>query len=248
MYWLIPKLLSSFLLLPFNLLILFGIGIVLLSRRPRLGRNLIIIAWLALWVLSTPVISATLLQSLENTPPLQLDRLPTDVDAIVVLSGGTYCNASEYGKDTVGPYTLERLRYAAELYRRTGKPILVTGGKLSNPIPEAIVMKETLEHDFYVPVSWLEERSHDTMENARFSAVLVRDQGVRRIFLVTHASHIPRAQAAFQKAGFEVIPAPTKFTTRCRLTPLGFLPNSSALTVSTNALYEWIGLVWYQLR
>jgi len=71
--WLIPKLLSSFLLLPFNLLILFGIGIVLLSRYPRLGRNLIIIAWLALWALSTPVISATLLQSLENTPPLQLD-------------------------------------------------------------------------------------------------------------------------------------------------------------------------------
>jgi hypothetical protein len=46
------------------------------------------------------------LQSLEHTPALQLDRLPTDVDAIVVLSGGTYCNAPEYGKDTVSPYTL----------------------------------------------------------------------------------------------------------------------------------------------
>jgi uncharacterized SAM-binding protein YcdF (DUF218 family) len=248
MYWLIPKFLSSFLRLPFNLLILFGVGIVLLSRHPRLGRNLIIIAWLALWSLSTPVISTMLLQSLENIPPLQLDRLPTNVDAIIVLSGGTYCDAPEYGKDTVGPSTLERLRYAAELYRHTGKPILVTGGKLSNPIPEAIMMKETLEHDLHVPVRWLEERSHDTMENARFSAAVVKDQGVRRIFLVTHASHIPRAQAAFQKAGFEVLPAPTKFTTRCRLTPLDFLPNSSALTVSANALHEWIGLVWYQLR
>jgi uncharacterized SAM-binding protein YcdF (DUF218 family) len=248
MHWLIPKLISSVLLLPFNLLILFGVGIVLLPRRPRLGRNLIIIAWLALWALSTPVISATLLQSLENTPALQLDQLPTDVDAIVVLSGGTYCIAPEYGKDTVGPYTLERIRYAAELYRRTGKPVLVTGGKLSNPIPEAIVMKETLEHDFHVPVRWLEEQSHDTMENARFSAAVVKNQGVRRIFLVTHAAHIPRAQAAFQKAGFEVIPAPIRFTTRCRLTPLGFLPTSSALAGSAAAFHEWIGLVWYQLR
>ena len=248
MHWIIPKLISSVLLVPFNLLILLGIGIVLLSRRPRLGRNLIIIAWLTLWTLSTPAVSTTLLRSLEKTPALQLDHLPTDVDAIIVLGGGTYCSAPEYGKETVSNYTLERLRYGAELHRRTGKPILVTGGKLANPIPEAIVMKETLEHDFRVPVRWLEEQSHDTMENARFSAAVVKDQGVRRIFLVTHAAHIPRAQAAFEKAGFEVVPAPTKFTTRCRWTPLALLPNSLALTVSASALYEWIGLVWYQFR
>lgn len=248
MHWLIPKLISSVLLLPFNLLILFGVGIALLSRRPRLGRNLIITAWLTLWVLSTPVISATLLQSLEKAPPLQLDRLPTDVDAIVVLGGGTYCNAPEYGKDTVSTYALERLRYAAELHRRTGKPILVTGGKLANTIAEAVFMKETLEHDFQVPVRWLEDQSRDTMENARFSAEVLKDQGIQRIFLVTHAWHIPRAQAAFEKAGFQVVPAPTKFTTYCQWTPLVLLPTSSALTVSANALHEWIGLVWYQLR
>lgn len=246
--WLIPKLISSVLLLPFNLLILLGIGIALLSRRPRLGRTLIIIAWLALWTFSTPIISATFLQTLEHTPALQLDQLPTDADAIVVLSGGTYCNPPEYAQDTVSAYTLERLRYAAELHRRTGKPILVTGGKLSNPIPEAIVMKATLEHDFHVPVRWLEEESHDTMENARFSAAVVKDQGVRRVFLVTHAAHMPRAQGAFQKAGFEVIPAPMRFTTRCQLTLLSFLPTSSALAVSAAALHEWIGLAWYQLR
>ena len=74
MHWLIPKLLSSFLLLPFYLLILFGIGIALLPHRPRLGRNLIIIAWLALWALSTPVISVSLLQSLENTQRCALRR------------------------------------------------------------------------------------------------------------------------------------------------------------------------------
>ncbi len=248
MHWLIPKLISSVLLIPFNLLILFGVGIVLLPRRPRLGRNLILIAWLTLWTLSTPVISASLLQSLEKTPPLQLDQLPTDVDAIIVLGGGTYCNAPEYGQDTVSTDALERLRYAAELHRRTGKPILVTGGKLANTIAEAAFMKETLEHDFRVPVRWLEDQSHDTMENARFSAVVLTGQGIQRIFLVTHAWHMPRAQAAFEKAGFQVVPAPTKFTTHCRWTPLVLLPNSSALTVSANALHEWIGLLWYQVR
>lgn len=248
MHWLIPKLISAFLLLPFNLLLLGGLGIVLLRRRPQLGRALIIIAWLSLWAFSTPIISSALLHTVERIPPLRLDHLSPDVEAIVVLGSGTYCQAPEYGEDTVSAYALERLRYAAELYHKTGKPILLTGGKLNNSVAEAVSMKKTLEHDFQVPVQWTEGQSRDTMENARFSYNVLKPQGVTRIYLVTHAAHMLRAQLAFEKAGFQVIPAPTKFTTRCKLTPLDFLPNSYALLGSADALYEWIGLFWYQFR
>ncbi len=40
MSWLATKLISIFLLPPLNLLIVAGLGIALLSNRPRLGRNL----------------------------------------------------------------------------------------------------------------------------------------------------------------------------------------------------------------
>lgn len=248
MHWLVPKLISAFLLLPFNLLLLGGLGIVLLRRRPQLGRTLIIVAWLSLWVFSTPIIGSTLLHMVERIPPLRLDQLPPEVEAIVVLGSGTYCQAPEYGEDSVSAYALERLRYAAELYRRTGKPILVTGGKLTNSTAEAVFMKKTLEHDFQVPVQWTEDYSHNTMENARFSYKVLQPQGVTRIYLVAHAADMPRAQLAFEKAGFQVVPAPTKFTTRCKLTPLDFLPNSYGLRSSADALYEWIGLLWYHFR
>ena len=248
MHWLIPKLISSVLLLPFNLLILLGVGIFLLNRHPRIGKKLIVISWLALWILSTPFISGSLRQTLETTTPLPPDHLPDNVDAIVVLGGGAYCQAPEYGDDTVSADALERLRYAAELHRRSGKPILVTGGKLANPTAEAVFMKQTLEHDFHTPVQWTEERSRDTFENAYFSAEILLPQNVKRIFLITHAWHMPRAQAVFERAGLEVVPAPTKFTTSCRLTPLSFLPASFALSVSGDALHEWIGLLWYRLR
>ena len=48
--------------------------------------------------------------------------------AIVVLGGGLYFDTPEYGGDTVGGSTLERLRYAATIARKTNLPVLVTGG------------------------------------------------------------------------------------------------------------------------
>ena len=248
MSWIIRRIVSASLLLPLNIIILLGVGLVLLRRRPRLGKILIVIAWVSLWVLSTPAVSFFLQQSLQSVPALSLDRVPDDGQAIIVLGSGSYCRAPEYsGNDSTTPFGLERLRYAARLHRKTGKPILVTGGKLGNSTPEAIFMKETLEQDFQVPVRWTEEESHNTMENALFSYSVLQPQGVTRVYLVTHASHMARAQLAFEKAGFHVIPAPTHFATRCQWTPLEFIPNSGAFAASADTVYEWIGWAWYAL-
>ena len=45
-----------------------------------------------------------------------------------MLGGGVDYGAPEYGGNTVVSSTLVRLRYAARLYRATGKPVLVSGG------------------------------------------------------------------------------------------------------------------------
>jgi len=249
MSWLIRRIVSAFLLLPLNILMVLGIGLLLLRRSPRLGKMVIIVAWALLWLLSTPVVSLLLQQSLQTIPALSLDHIPDDGQAIVVLGSGSYCRAPEYrGSDSVTADGLERLRYAARLHRKTGKPILVTGGKLSNTVAEAVFLKEVLEQDFQVPVRWTEEESHDTMENALFSYAVLQSEGVTHIYLVTHASHMVRSQMAFEKAGFQVIPAPISFATRCQWTLLELIPNSGALVSSAEAMYEGIGLLWYWLR
>lgn len=249
MSWLATKTVSAFLLPPFNLLLLSGLGLLLLSRRPRLGRALIITAWLLLYGLSTSFVGGALLQSLEHTPPLPLENGTTNKgDAIVVLSGGVYCSAPEYGGDNIAGSVLERLRYAARLYRATGKPILVSGGKPQSTIAESTIMKEVLENDFHVPVQWVEDQSINTLENAHLSAALLQQHGIHTIYLVTHSWHMPRAVSAFEKAGFTVVPAPTIFTTQCRINWLDFLPSSRALQMSSRAAHEWIGQLWYRLR
>ena len=247
MSWLATKMISSLLLPPLNLLLLAGLGMVLLNHRPRLGRRLILAAWLLLHVLSLPIIGRALQQSLETVPPLPPGAYPSNAAAIVVLAAGTYDHAPEYGGDSASPDTLERLRYAVRLYRATGKPILLTGGKPNSATAESIVMKEVLEQDFHVPVQWIEDQSENTWENARLSYAILQPQGITIIYLVTHAWHMPRALIAFEKAGFQVIPAPTKFTTDYQLTLLDFLPRAHALGMSATGLHEWIGRLWYQL-
>jgi uncharacterized SAM-binding protein YcdF (DUF218 family) len=59
---------------------------------------------------------------------------------------------------------------------------------------------------------------------------------------------MPRAVRAFQAAGFQVVPAPTAYTTRFQIDLLAFLPNASALRDSRIFMHELIGILWYQLK
>lgn len=248
MEWLITNAIAALLMPPGNLLLLAAVGALVALRRPRLGRALVALSLLALWVLSTPYVADALVKSLEPAPADPLaDR---SGQAIVVLGGGSYFSAPEYqGQDTVSIYTLVRLRYAAHLHRALKMPVLVTGGApLGNSTSEAEQMKQVLQRDFQVPVQWSEQGSNNTLENARLSHRLLSAANIRRIYLVTHAWHMPRARLAFERAGFDVIPAPTEYTTGFELTALDFMPSARALHDSKIFFHEAIGYGWYHLR
>lgn len=245
MSWFLTNLVSAFLLPPLNLLVVAGIGLFLWHRRPRAARILISVSVAGIWLLSTPFIADCLLQSIEGTP---VDLGKASADAIVVLGGGQHFNAPEYGGNTLSKETLERVRYAAMLYRQTGKPVLVSGGNPQGGGAEAPLMKKVLEQEYYVPVRWLEDSSDNTLENARHSHKLLAQDGIERIYLVTHAWHMPRAIQVFERAGFTVIPAATAYTTRYETNLLTFIPNANALLESYRFTHEVIGMLWYRLK
>jgi uncharacterized SAM-binding protein YcdF (DUF218 family) len=248
MSWFITNLVSAFLLPPLNLLLVAVLGLWLWHKRPFAARILLTTSVVLLWLFSTPYFAEALLHELEGKPDVT-DTKKSLADAIVVLGGGTYFHAPEYGGDTVGAATLERLRFAARLQRETGKPILVTGGApLGNSRSEAAQMKQVLEQEFNVPVHWTEGGSDNTLENARLSRQLLKQAGIDRIYLVTHAWHMPRAVQTFQRAGFQVVPAPTAYSTRYRTDLLAFVPDAYALNDSRKFMHELIGLLWYRLK
>jgi uncharacterized SAM-binding protein YcdF (DUF218 family) len=166
----------------------------------------------------------------------------------VVLGGGLGRESPEYGTDTVNPATLERLRYAAWLHRRTGLPILVSGGRpIDTRLSEAETMRDSLTADFNAPPRWIEADSLNTRENAARAQALLAPEAIRSVYLVTHAWHMPRARRAFEQAGLEVIAAPTGYTS-ITPSPMAWIPSGQALRNTHIALREWLGQAWYRLN
>ena len=237
---------TAALVLPPGALILLGlVGLGLMRALPRLGKWVATCSVLSLLVLSIPFVTNELLRALE-TP--YVDPLTHRADAIVVLGGGTRPRAPEYGEDTPGYATLERLRYAAHLHQRTKTPILVTGGNPSHAdMTEGAVMKAALS-EFGVSTAWVEESSNNTLENARLSYRMLEKAGIKTIYLVTQAWHMPRARMAFEQAGFTVVPAGTAYMPKSRVMVLEFVPSARALADSGIFFHEIAGLAWYRLK
>ncbi|MES2316265.1 MAG: YdcF family protein [Pseudomonadota bacterium] len=235
---------------PANLLLLIAIGWLLRRRWPRTGRALSVGGVIVLLALSTNAGARLLLAPLENmTAPLDV-RQATGAQAIVVLGAGSVEGAPEYGgQDVPDQVALVRLQYAAHLQHATGLPLLASGGN-GRPGVEAKagMMARVLREDFKTPVAWIEDRSEDTFENAVYSAGILKSAGVRRVLLVTHAMHMPRAQAEFARAGIEVVPAPTLFYSRMPWSALMLVPSASGLYRSFYACHEWMGLGWARVR
>ncbi len=201
---------------------------LLLARRRREAA----LAMAALAALSTGALSRALLGSLLLSPAPP-GRPP---GAIVVLPGGAQELINPSG-DEPGLFTLDRLRTAAALQRRTGLPILVSGGSAEDG-----GMAASLHDDFRVPVRWEETRSRTIWQRADYSAAMLHAAGISRVWLVADAWDERLAAAAFRRAGIEVAPAPVR-----RPDPLVFewftvLPDTSAWLDSALAIRQWAGL------
>lgn len=252
---LIPR---GLLLPPGNLFLLIVIGLVVWRRWPRTGHSLAGAGFVMLAFLSTTGGARLFVTPLERQTTALLSPERAGAQAIVVLAAGQLENAPEYGRRSIPDYiALARLRYAAHLHRRTGLPVLVSGGNGEinvNPDPalreyaKADAMATALRQDFGVPVRWIEPASRDTLENARFSAALLRADGVKRVLLVTDAMHMPRSHAVFVQAGLDVVDAPTMFFSNQPLAVSAWVPSAEGMRRSWYAVYELIGIAWYRVR
>jgi uncharacterized SAM-binding protein YcdF (DUF218 family) len=231
---------------PTGFVVLIVIGLLMRGRWHRAGRRLTWVSLIALIVFGMPVLSYSMLLALETglpmTPPA--DHPP---QAIVVLGAEVIRAHDEKLGIRPGLLTLDRLRTAAALHRRTGLPILVTGGT-TQPKTAAVglVMAESLTADFNTPPRWVEAKSADTWQNARFSADILRAEGITSVYVVTHAWHMRRAIIAFQGTGVIATAYPTSLDD-----PLGpdlydFFPRAGGWQTGYFAVHEWIGYAWYR--
>lgn len=206
-----------------------------------------------LWLLSCNAVALALthrlLPQVETISSAELQQ----VQAVVVLGGGVLPLAAEYGTlPQPSANTMARTRYGAGLARRGRKPLAFSGG-IGWAATGALAVTEAstaqrIASQQGVTVRWSDDQARDTGENARRMAELLQRDGIKRIALVTDPWHMPRASHAFQRAGFDVTPAPTTVPLRQERSLLEWLPSSHGLTTSRQALREWLALHWTALR
>ena len=235
--FLLKKIVVAVVLPPNGPLLLLALGLALVARKPRLGRWLALTGLLTLLALCLPVVATALLRILDDGAALDVHQL-SGSEAIVILGGGVRPDAPEYGGDTLGRLTLERVRYGAWVARKTQLPVLVTGGAVFDGSAEADLMKRSLEDEFGIAVRWSEARSRNTHENAVFSGAILAGAGIRQIVLVAHSFDMRRAKAEFSEAGLEVIPAATNIPSNGPSHWIDWIPTVTALQISYWALYE----------
>lgn len=239
------------------LLLAFG-GLLMVWRNKRLGSVLCVAGLGGLWLLGCNAVAVWLalhiLPQVPALPPSTAAALlqARQVQAVVVLGGGVQAFAPEYGAAQPTADTATRLRYGVWLARQSQLPLAFAGGvgwaNSGTAAPsEGAAARAAVAQDYGLALRWVDDQSRDTAENAaRLQALLAAD-GVQRIALVTQAWHMPRAQLAFERAGFTVTPAPTGFTLPQQRSLLEWLPTGHGLQSSREVLREWLGL-WVARR
>ena len=229
----------------FIALCLLGPAAALVWRRT--GLAIALVSGFCLFAAATPALSSYLMRHVEAEIPENDDLRAAQ--AIVVLGGDIRVAKDADNGDELGSLSLERVIYTVDAYRQLQKPIAVSGGIISEAHQSVgALMKDMLETNFGIPVTWDEDKSETTWENAEFTARLLLPAGIKTVVVVTHSSDLPRALWCFERAGLKALPWPAPRSAPKWDEIEDFLPNLNALLKTFYAVHEMIGGVYYRLR
>ncbi len=235
----LKKLITSLIIPPGVFIVLF----LLIAFFARKNSKKIYTASLAgavlLYLLSIGPVKDLLLMPLEREY-----KKPSSLyaDAIVVLGGGVY------GSGTLKGASVRRLMGGYILHRKTGLPLILSGGAPTGGKKEALYMKELLLSIGADPGNiYTDQESRDTYENALYVKRICKEIGCARVILVTSAFHMGRSVMVFKKLGFEVVPYPVDYRYGGIYNLYSFLPGAGSLVNSSIAIKEYIGRVYYYL-
>lgn len=207
------------------------------------------VALLFLW--SWPPVAWLSARALEHRyVPLQ--RPSREVQAVVLFSGNQLPRNEARPRALPGRYTYERLMHAVWVWKELGggEWMIASGGPGEDGETAARVMAESMVAYGVSPERiLLEERSQSTFDNARFTAAMLKERGLKRVALVTSARHMARAAACLRKQGIEVEPCAGAFASRgVQWSGLSLFPSAESVEANEEVLHELMGIAWYWWR
>jgi len=199
----IKKIVSSF-LLPSGLFVtlFFAVSIYYLITNEKRKFRVFIILSFCLWIFSSNFWINYLICRSEKDIKVDIDG-----DVIVFLSGGN----SDFvdilaGDNYLSESSSSRLFAAYKLHKKTGLPIILTGGRVFDYKADSIIaLKNLILLGVDKKKIFFEDRSKDTYENAFYSKKICDEKGFKKPILVTESLHIERSILSFKKVGFREV-------------------------------------------
>lgn len=244
-------------------LILLSLGLILTrnlrkKKGSKLGWYLLLLGTLFLLLFSNRFVSNSLVYILESRyEPASVNTL-SELDIMVILSGGIR-RSNRFNKQfKVMSITFSRISEGIEAFNQSNAKKLVLSGAGSSTGTKLQSQKDgeamkNLAIQLGVPEDNIivETNSFNTMEHAIELVKLFPPEKKLKIGLVTSALHMLRSKIAFNKKfqSKNIAPIPVDYV--CSVPNFNiksFIPSSSALSQSTYALHEFIGILWLSIR
>lgn len=264
------KKIVSFLLNPLSLtleLVIFGLLLILLARwrskngvltkrRRRCfsaGIFFVLLGAAVLYVASLNPVANVLAGHLEEKiPPLSEKdgRVVTEVEPefIVVLAGGELAAPNKPALSGLTHHAFARVVGGVAYWQQFPEAKMAFTGR-----PDETSAMRAVAERLGVPSELIveETQSRDTKDHPVYLKPILKEAP---FFLVTSATHMPRADALFRKQGLEHVAAPVDFisvTQRNEGDPHHYspvFPSAANLQRTTTALHEFLGLTWAKMR
>ena len=261
-YWL--KKIISHCFYPVPVVCVLGvIGVALLwrKRREKLGRVLVTLAMGWLLIAGLPILPSLLIPSLERSIAPCLDpvtALENESSAVapdgvwIVVLGTGYNPNPEYPPTlrTSSTFWL-RLLEGTRIHRRLpGSRLLISvAGKAGRDQKELFLDEAADLLGLGREALVLLDDARTTAEEAAQASKMVDGN---TCFLVSEATHLPRARLLFEAQGLTVIPAPSRYAKPKQVLPtwsvLSFVPSSANLAQTRMVIHEYLGIGWAWLK
>ena len=211
-----------------------------------------LVAVLILAIASLPIVSHSLIKSLEQDYELlNIDEIG-EADAIVVLSGMVRTLNERNILSYEWTDAADRIFSGIELARANKAPkLILTGGKLPWSLgkPEGEFLRNiAIKNGISAEQIWITENVQNTDQEAKATVKLLENENPS-VILVTSAFHMPRAKKVFEAASLKVIPFAVDFRASAyKLTFMDFIPSADALYGTSFFVREMIGRLYYAIK
>jgi uncharacterized SAM-binding protein YcdF (DUF218 family) len=217
-------------------------------RRPRMLAAGILLAAVS-FASMTPLAANLLWRGLEHAASMP-PGCEGEVPAVALVPGGGFDGWPRHARDfsVLNLASRQRVERAVDWWReRPGRRLVLLGGSPHPAAPPVSGLMAAYAETLGVPAASItvEPRSVDTWGNAREAAAMSPPLP-GRVVLVTSPVHVPRAQLALARHGFEACPREAGVRRLPSRLPWALVPRTSALARTEVALHEGVGLAYYR--